>query len=186
MRYVTYEEAVQIHLEHFLARPKNTKRNIWFIRIPIWLRWRPALKFLISRIQPLPRLCPDHLALGYTDEMYETVRELNIRKNTALYLAWMVANEVSDEDLQWANLGSNKPIPVKQLVNSQITFTTELDERIKSLSTVLPPLTDQWEIKHPSGEVQLQYLRDWLPSNVADAIQTACDSRFGPGKVQVV
>jgi hypothetical protein len=186
MRYVTYEEAVDVHLEHFLARPKSTRRHLWwFISIPTWLRWRRALRFLIKRLQPLPRLCADHIALGYTETMYDTVRELNLRKNTACSIVWQVANNVSDEDFQWVALGSDQPIVIKDLGTGRPYVTTEREERMKSLSTVLPPDAIHWEVQHPTGEVRLKYLRDWFPKKLADRIQRACNAQFGRGRVVV-
>ena len=181
MRYVTHAQAVQVHLAHFLARPQSTQRHIWGpFSIPAWLRWRPVLKLLIQRLQPAARLCPAHLVLGYTGEMYETVRELNIRKNIACYLAWMVGNEVSDEDLQWVALGALEPILVAGRVS------TERMERMKSLSRVFPPDAVIWKVDDPTGAVHLKYLRDWCSRELADAIQEICDARFSAGRVAVL
>ena len=180
MRYVTHAQAVEVHLKHFLARPRTTRRHIWGpFNIPIWLRWRLALYFLIKHLQPAARLCPAHRALGYTGEMYETVRELNIRKNIACYLAWMIGNDISEEDQQWVGLGSTKPILIAGLL------TTEQAERQASLSRVFPPSAVQWVVEQPSGVVWLEYLRDWLPLALAEAIQARCDREFGANRVVV-
>ena len=186
MRYVTHAEAVEIHVEHFLARPRSTRRRIWwFVQIPIWLRWRPALELFIRRLQPAPKLCPDHMALGYTSKMYDTVRELNLRKNIACTLAWRVANGVNDEDLQWVRLGSVKPILRRDRVTLKPYVTTEQEERMKSLSRVLPPDAVHWEIEQPQGVVRLKYLRDWFPQKMAGRIQATCNREFGRGRVIV-
>ena len=181
MRYVTYEEAVEIHVRHFWARPESTNYKVW------WSMPRKSKsgrlkspKRIIALVQPHPRLCPAHLALGYTGEMYETVRELNTRKNIACYLAWVIGNDISEEDQLWVRLGSTKPILIAGRV------TTEQAERQASLSRVFPPGAVQWVVEQPSGAVWLEYLRDWLPQEQADAIQGRCDREFGPGRVVVV
>lgn len=186
MRYVTYDEARKIHLEHFWARPESTNYQRWW-SVPRRLAGRrPAKpKAIIALVQPRARLCPAHAHLGYTLEMYEAVCELNHRKNQACFFAWMVANDITQEDLAWVNLGSNEPILVKAFPRSAPVVSTERDERMKGLSRVLPPNAILWEVEQPQGVVRLKYLRDWFSQKMADSIQSACDAQFGPDQVVV-
>ena len=81
-------------------------------------------------LQPRARQCIYHPHLGETQELYDTVMEENTRKNFALHFAWIVANDVSDEDLRWVVLASNKPIRLVDHVSGQGYITTEQEERL--------------------------------------------------------
>ena len=184
LRYVTYAEAVEIHVRHFWARPESTNYRIWW-SVP--RKSKPGRqkspKRIIALVQPHPRLCPHHAHLGYSQEMYETVLELNVRKNQARSLAWEVANDINDEDLAWVALATDEPILRHR--SGRPYVTSEREERRVSLSRVFPPEAVEWEVRHPGEVVVLKYLRDWLPRSQADAIQAACNGRFGVSKVWV-
>lgn len=187
MRYVTYEEARRIHAWHFDVRPESTNVQTWWQSPPRAARrrgepWEP----ITALIQPRPRLCQWHKHLGFTQEMYQTVKTLNNRKNDSRWLAWRIGNDVSDEDLQWVQLGNTeKPWPYKEPGTGRIYMSTEREERMKSLTTVFPQDAVFWSIKQPGDYVHLHHLRDWLLESTANAIQSACDATFGPGMVVV-
>ena len=192
MRYVSYEEALEIHCDHFLARPEST--NIGKYPLSEFSKKqrrkmfssRSFLRGVISQVQPLPHLCADHVFLGYTQAMYDAVRERNQRKNIATWLAWKVGNDVSDEDLQWVALGdAEKLILIPGLPPCiEPRVSTEREERMRSLTRVFKLDDVRWSIA-PGNIVKLSYLRDWLGPETGDVIQQTCDDKFGPGKVTV-
>lgn len=186
MRYVTYEEAQLIHLEHFRQRPKSTNCQVWW-QAPSrsQLRRGKRPKPVIALVQPRPRLCPWHEHLGFTQEMYDTMDELNWRKSTACWLAWKLGNGVSDESLMWVSLGNTVPAPYKEAGTGRILMSTEREQRMASLVTVFPQTAVSWQVNQPGDHVELLYLRDWLPQEQADAIQSACDHKWRTGQVVV-
>lgn len=188
MRYVTYDEALEIHFQHFLARPytTNTGPYISLKQKRALLHHFSRLRRVIRQVQPQPRLCQDHAHIGYTQAMYDTVKELNQRKNLACWRAWQIGNNVTDEDLLWVSLGdARKPILVpglKGLVEPRVS--TEREERMRSLSRIFKETDVLWEIA-PGNVVKINYLRDWLPPETAAIVQDRCDQDFRPGKVVV-
>ena len=187
MRYVTYEEALEIHYWHFQEKPGSTNHQTWW-QIPTRAARRrgdmPA-PIVVFR-QPRPRLCQWHAHLGFTQEMYQVVAGLNECKNISRWLAWKIGNDVSDEDLQWVMLGdAEKPWPYKEPGTGRIFISTEREQRMAGLTTVFPESAVFWSVTQPGDLVHLHYLRDWLSESTADAIQAACDAAFVPGKVLV-
>lgn len=186
MRYVTYQEAQQIHLAHYWARPASTNQQIWW-QMPTKSQMRKGRlpKSFIALVQPKAKLCRWHQHLGHTQEMYDTVDELNWRKNTSCWLAWKVGNSVSDEDLMWVAQGKTTPHPFKEPGTSRIFMRTEREQRMLGLVTVFPLTAVSWKVNQPGDQVELEYLRDWLPSSGADAIQHVCDKKWGRDRVLV-
>lgn len=188
MRYVTYNQALELHFQHFLSRPYSTNSGPFTSakQKQALLHNHKLLRRVIEQVQPQPNLCGDHAHLGYTQAMYDAVSERNQRKNMACWLAWQVGNKVSNEDLVWVSLGdAKKPILVSGIPGIvQPRVSTEREERMRSLSRVFKENDVRWEIV--SGNViQLNYLRDWLKAEESEAIQVRCDREFGPGKVVV-
>ena len=141
---------------------------------------------VIALVQPRPRLCQWHAHLGFTQEMYQVVKGLNDCKNISRWLAWKIGNNVSDEDLQWVLLGDTEtPWPYKEPGTGRIYISNEREQRMLGLVTVFPQDAVFWSVKQPGDFVQLHYLREWLPEEVADAIQATCDTQFGTGQVVV-
>ena len=187
MRYVTYKEAQEIHSWHFDEQSKSTNVQTWW-QIPNRAgRRRGDLPTpVIVLVQPRPRLCQWHAHLGFTQEMYQTVKGLNERKNAARWLAWKIGNNVSDEDLQWMLLGdAETPWPYKEPGTGRIFISTEREQRMLGLVTVFPQDAVFWSVKQPGDFVHLHYLREWLAEDTADAIQATCDAQFGAGHVVV-
>ena len=187
MRYVTYEEALNIHYWHFVEQPKSTNVQTWW-QMPARAarrRGEPPTP-VIALVQSRPRLCQWHKHLGCTQEMYQTVKGLNDRKNISRWLAWKIGNNVSDEDLQWVLLGdAETPWPYKEPGTGRIFISTEREQRMLGLVSVFPQNAVFWTVKQPGDFVHLHYLREWLAEDTADAIQAACDSQFAPGKIVV-
>ena len=187
MRYVTYEQAREIHCQHFYQRPGSTNVQTWW-QMPARAarrRGEPPTP-VIALVQPRPRLCQWHAHLGFTQEMYQVVKGLNDCKNISRWLAWKIGNNVSDEDLQWVLLGDTEtPWPYKEPGTGRIYISNEREQRMLGLVTVFPQDAVFWSVKQPGDFVQLHYLREWLPEEVADAIQATCDTQFGTGQVVV-
>ena len=187
MRYVTYEQAMEIHRWHFDERPGSTNTQTWWQMPARAARRRgdPPTP-VIALVQPRPRLCQWHAHLGFTQAMYQTVKGLNDRKSEACWLAWKIGNNVSDEDLQWVLLGdAETPWPYKEPGTGRIFMSTEREQRMLGLVTVFPQNTVFWSVKQPGDFVHLHYLREWLAEDTANAIQATCDAQWGPGKVVV-
>ena len=187
MRYVTYEEALTIHYWHWDERPESTNVQTWW-QMPnraARRRGEPPTPVTVLK-QPRPRLCQWHAHLGFTQEMYQVVKGLNDCKNDSCWLAWKIGNNVSDEDLQWVQLGDAEiPWPYKEPGTGRIFISNEREQRMLGLVTVFPQNAVFWSVKQPGDYVHLHYLREWLAEDTADAIQAACNAKFGPDKVVV-
>ncbi len=171
-RYQTWEQAAAVHARCFMARPRNTVRRPGMGYMPKWLRRYPLVHWLVKGLQPNSKLCLTHYYLGYgpTTELYAQVLDENRRKNVMVNLAWMLINDISDEDLAWVNLAPT------QLIRKA---------RMQELERVIGIEEIRWRYTFPERQVVLVVPDDIAEPSCLEAIARGCAAQFGPGRVLV-
>lgn len=180
--YLTRAQAVDLHAARFIRGPGSTvrwRRFYLFRYLPLparsWLR--PMFHMMAAAIQPRSRLCRYHEHLGETQELYDTLREEQHRKNCAGEIAWKMVNQIADEDLQWMKLAYD---------------AEESAARLAVLERVCPRRKIHWSmgedrrviISFPPAGMITAHMEE-QSAGCLRMIQAACDDSFGGGRVEI-